>query len=64
MFLWSHTGSAEFIPGMMTIDVVTYMVSKSIEVQTACLNREVPSPKTAREKAESGICRRKSIVWG
>lgn len=52
MILWS----AHFIPGMVTIDIVAYMISKEMEAQAGCLNREVPSPKTAREKAESGIC--------
>lgn len=37
--------------------IVTYMISKKMEVQTACLDREVSSPKTARKKAVSGICR-------
>lgn len=57
MILWSHTWRAHFIPDVVIIDIVTYVISKEVEVQAACLNREVPSPKTAREKAESGICR-------
>lgn len=56
MILWSHAWRTHFISGMTTIDIVTYMISKKMRVQTACVNREVPSPKTAREKAESGIC--------
>lgn len=56
MILWSHAWRAHFISGMTTIDIVTYMISKKMGVQTTCLHREVPSPKTAREKAESGIC--------
>lgn len=63
MTLWSQMWSAHFIPGMMTIDIVTYMISKKVDVQAACLNREVHSPKTAREKTESGICGWKSVVW-
>lgn len=63
MTLWSQTWSAHFIPGMMTIDIVTCMISKKMEVQTTCLNRDAPSPKTVREKTESGICGWKLIVW-
>lgn len=57
MILWNHTWTAHFILGMMTIAIVTYTIFKRMEVQAACLNRDVPSLKTAREKAESGISR-------
>lgn len=46
----------------MTIDVVTYTIYKKMEVQTAFLNREVPSPKTAGGKPDPGTCRWKPII--